>query len=396
MGHGGLRRKQMASFLKTNRSQKENTSPAIFMLMLLFFFVIPSIPILIALLEQSEETSYIGETRYELTEEGKKIFKNKEVLIAKYMEAANRYQIPWEYLGAIHMVESNLSLSMKPDLEQQVTSETPIDQIKVGPMGFLERNWVGGWGDQGENDFLAEYPDARTPLSDQGDLKNSFYETIINPKVIKQFEGLGEDGNGDGKADPYQIDDALMTAAKKLKEDGISEGKIEQALASYNQKPGYSNLVEKKAQEMSSYVRVISSSEQVPTGSVQAMIDHAYQLYYNRTINYVWGGNQYPNFDCSSWVQYMYKKHLGISLHRVTRDQVKQGTFVPRDQLMPGDLVFFADETGVYHVGMYVGDGKMIHNANSQLDMKLDSIDHGYYRQNYHSGRRYTQADSID
>lgn len=386
----------MASFLKTNRSQEEKSSPAVFILMLLFFFVVPSIPIMIALLEQpSKQPGYVGETKYEFTEEGKKIFRNKEELIAKYMKAANRYQIPWEYLGAIHMVESNLSLSMKPDFEEEVTQETLIDQIKVGPMGFLERNWVGGWGDMGTKDFLEEYPDARTPLSDQGDLKNSFYQIIIDPEVIKKYQGLGEDGNGDGQVDPYQIDDALMTAAKKLKEDGMGDGKIDQALASYNQRPGYTKLVEQKAQEISSYVKVISSSEQVPTGSVQAMIDHAYQLYYNRTINYVWGGNQYPNFDCSSWVQYMYKKHLGISLYRVTYDQVKQGTFVPRDQLMPGDLVFFADQSGVYHVGMYVGDGMMIHNANSQLDMKLDSIDHGYYRQKYHSGRRYTQADSI-
>lgn len=379
-------------------SRKNNTrlkSPSmIAWIICFFFFVIPAIPITLVLIsEQSNQMEGMpGTPSYELTEIGKEVFKGKEHLVGIYMAAANRFQVPWEYLAAIHQLESNFSLSTMPQMDEEVTADTPIEQLKVGPMGFLERNWVG-WGDN-QNDFFAEFPGAYTPRSDDGDLRNSFYPTIINLKVIDKYKGIGTDGNGDGKADPYNVEDAIFTAAKKLKQDGLSEN-MRQALTRYNNRQDYPKLVESKAQELSRSVVITSSGsalEHVPSGSVRRMLEDAYQQYKNRTINYVWGGVTFPNFDCSSWVQYMYKKHLGIQLQRVTYDQVKQGRFVPKDQLQPGDLIFFYKPSeGVYHVGMYFGNGKMIHNCCSARDLQIDSITTGYYNIRYHSARRLIQ-----
>ncbi|MCQ8189212.1 C40 family peptidase [Streptomyces rugosispiralis] len=73
---------------------------------------------------------------------------------------------------------------------------------------------------------------------------------------------------------------------------------------------------------------------------------------------YVWGATGPSSFDCSGLTQAAWKS-AGISLPRTTWDQVKAGTRVSAPQLQPGDLVFFYDD--ISHVGLYIGDGMMIH-----------------------------------
>jgi peptidoglycan DL-endopeptidase CwlO len=73
---------------------------------------------------------------------------------------------------------------------------------------------------------------------------------------------------------------------------------------------------------------------------------------------YVWGATGPSSFDCSGLTQAAWKS-AGISLPRTTWDQVKTGTRVSTSQLQPGDLVFFYDD--ISHVGLYIGDGMMIH-----------------------------------
>lgn len=92
-------------------------------------------------------------------------------------------------------------------------------------------------------------------------------------------------------------------------------------------------------------------------------------------VAYVWGGNSLANgVDCSGLVQQIYR-NLGISLPRVTYDQAKSGKQVPVSQIRPGDLVFYRPGArGPEHVGIYVGNGHVVHAANSKLGVITSNL----------------------
>lgn len=88
---------------------------------------------------------------------------------------------------------------------------------------------------------------------------------------------------------------------------------------------------------------------------------------------YVWGASGPNSWDCSSFTQAAWKA-AGVSLPRVTYDQVEVGKKVAKSDLRPGDLIFFYED--VTHVGIYVGDGQMIHASKPGDDVKYESIDY--------------------
>ncbi|RUM67515.1 MAG: hypothetical protein DSZ07_08535 [Sulfurovum sp.] len=85
---------------------------------------------------------------------------------------------------------------------------------------------------------------------------------------------------------------------------------------------------------------------------------------------YVWGGTQPKGFDCSGYVQYLYKKE-GIQIPRTALQQSKVGKDVTWQTLKKGDLLFFLTDRKrgipVTHVGMYLGNHKFIHAASRRL-----------------------------
>lgn len=103
---------------------------------------------------------------------------------------------------------------------------------------------------------------------------------------------------------------------------------------------------------------------------------------------YQWGGTGPDSYDCSGLVYSLYGK-LGISLPRVASDQSKVGIYVPKGELAYGDLVFFAkDGKNVHHVGIYVGDGYMVHAPQTGDVVKKTTITSGYYARTYYTSRR--------
>ncbi|MEU3709287.1 C40 family peptidase [Streptomyces catenulae] len=96
---------------------------------------------------------------------------------------------------------------------------------------------------------------------------------------------------------------------------------------------------------------------------------------------YVWGATGPNSYDCSGLTQAAWKA-AGVSLPRTTWDQVKVGQRVATKDLAPGDLVFFYND--ISHVGMYIGDGKMIHAPKPGASVRIESI---YYMPIYGSVR---------
>lgn len=116
----------------------------------------------------------------------------------------------------------------------------------------------------------------------------------------------------------------------------------------------------------------------------QALIDEAAKYL---GTPYVWGGTSPSGFDCSGFMQYVCSKN-GIRINRVADDQMKNGTPVSKSQLEPGDLVFFGSGSYANHVGMYVGDGMMIHSPSTGKSIMYTDITTGYYESRYIGARR--------
>lgn len=103
---------------------------------------------------------------------------------------------------------------------------------------------------------------------------------------------------------------------------------------------------------------------------------------------YVYGASGPNSFDCSGFTSYVFKLH-GVSLSRTAKGQYSNGTAVSRANLQPGDLVMFGPSaSGINHVGIYIGGGKIIHAENPSSGVTIDTINSGYYNKNYVGARR--------
>jgi peptidoglycan DL-endopeptidase CwlO len=99
---------------------------------------------------------------------------------------------------------------------------------------------------------------------------------------------------------------------------------------------------------------------------------------------YVWGGSSPGGFDCSGLVMYVYAQ-VGVYLPHNAAAQYNYGTPVSRDELQPGDLVFF---DGLGHVGIYIGGGQFIHAPHTGDVVKISSLSDSWYAATYVGARR--------
>lgn len=106
---------------------------------------------------------------------------------------------------------------------------------------------------------------------------------------------------------------------------------------------------------------------------------------------YSYGGTTTGGTDCSGLVMSLYRDVTGVKIPRTTREQVRYCTNLARNNIRPGDLVFFANGKEVSHVGLYVGNGSMIH-ASSSRGVIVSDIDSGYWARRYLTGGRVEPA----
>jgi peptidoglycan DL-endopeptidase CwlO len=99
---------------------------------------------------------------------------------------------------------------------------------------------------------------------------------------------------------------------------------------------------------------------------------------------YVWGGASPGGFDCSGFSMYVFAQ-VGVSLPHHAASQYNYGVPVSRDQLQPGDLVFF---DGLGHMGIYIGNGQFIHAPHTGDVVKISSLYDSWYAATYVGARR--------
>ncbi|NQD65069.1 lytic transglycosylase domain-containing protein [Bacillus haikouensis] len=190
----------MPTKTKKKKTPKKNKHASPFIILLIpililaIYFTINSLPI-------SNKLSLVGKEEV------------PSQYIPIYKAAEKEYGVPWNLLAAHHRVETRFS-TMK-SLISPVGAE--------GHMQFMPCTFVG-WshptcGDLGKGDIPEEQK--------------------TDPRIIEKYGGYGVDGNGDGLADPFQIEDAVFSAANYLARNGAARGEIEQAVFAYNHSDKY-------------------------------------------------------------------------------------------------------------------------------------------------------------
>ena len=190
---------------------------------------------------------------------------------------------------------------------------------------------------------------------------------------------------GDQGAEVAEIQRALAASGYDIAVDGDFGPATEAALKSYQREHGlevdglagpgvYRVLLGREFPEVSR--GMMGRNRRIISMAVQYM-----------GVPYVYGGSSPSGFDCSGFVQYVYRL-AGIHLPRTADIQYEVGMPVSKEELQPGDLVFFAgDYVNVSHVGIYMQNGAFIHASSSQ-GIAVDSLDREYRREHYVGARR--------
>ncbi|GIN41498.1 C40 family peptidase [Heyndrickxia oleronia] len=313
-----------------------------------------------------EEQSITGEGYYggEISEFGANEIPSQFIPI--YKAAQEKYGVPWNLLAAHHRVETRFS-TINP-MVSPVGAE--------GHMQFMPCTWVG-WGHPSCGGL------------GKGDIPTS---QKTDPAVIAKYGGYGVDGNGDGKADPWDIEDAIYSAASYLKANGAAEGRLRDAVFAYNRADWYVEEVLGFADQfVKGYVAVSGGSGKGGSfsGDAQKIVRTAEKWFGNSV--YVFGGGRNQGdiargrFDCSSFVHWAFAQ-MGVDLGPLTSTSTETlkhlGKPVSPSEIKPGDLVFFDTYKRDGHVGIYLGGGKFL-GSQSSTGVAIVDMTKGYWKETF-------------
>ncbi len=107
-------------------------------------------------------------------------------------------------------------------------------------------------------------------------------------------------------------------------------------------------------------------------------------------VPYVFGGNSPSSgLDCSGFIKYVFQKSMNVNLPRTAAAMAKTGQFIDKDNLKPGDLVFFNTRGFANsHVGLYIGNGKFMHAPRTGKTVEVANMNAKYWTAKYNGARR--------
>ncbi|WP_277965554.1 bifunctional lytic transglycosylase/C40 family peptidase [Streptomyces sp. AV19] len=272
--------------------------------------------------------------------------------------------------GAVGLAKGAAPADYQPMLEKWGNLCPAITPALLAAQLYTESNWD---------------PKAKSPAGALG----------LAQFIPETWAHYGVDGDGDNRSDVWNPHDAIASAATydcALAKDvkAVGGDATNNMLAAYNAGPyrvidagGIPRISETQGYVKS--IRDLEKSFARPVGRVAPSQQAAGAIYFAQEQlgkPYLWGGDGTKEdggrFDCSGLTKAAYAS-VGIELPRVANDQWNAGPHPKRDELMPGDLVFFAhnlnDPRSIHHVGLYVGGGYMINAPHTGAVNRFDKID---------------------
>ena len=125
----------------------------------------------------------------------------------------------------------------------------------------------------------------------------------------------------------------------------------------------------KLEEELAAAEKAAARAAEEAASARQNLVDYALQFVGGP---YRAGGNDpHTGVDCSGFVRYVMQHGAGISMNRSSGSQATQGHAVNSSQMQPGDLLFYSGGSGINHVAMYIGDGKIVHASTYATGIKI-------------------------
>jgi cell wall-associated NlpC family hydrolase len=163
-------------------------------------------------------------------------------------------------------------------------------------------------------------------------------------------------------------------------------------LGSLQMGPAFAQSLTESEPLPKSFASTVSSAV---VDKTETLINNAMQLI---GVRYRWGGNTpQSGLDCSGFVRYVFNDTFGFLLPRKSAQMSKVGLEIGKEELRPGDLVFFNTMRHAFsHVGIYVGDNKFIHAPSKGKAIRVDDMTKVYWVKRYNGARRVDDGHGFD
>ncbi|MCX4673667.1 bifunctional lytic transglycosylase/C40 family peptidase [Streptomyces sp. NBC_01381] len=298
------------------------------------------------------------------------------VMLAAYGSAADRIRTVrpkcsgarWSVIAGIGKVESNHAGGRK-----------------VAPDGKITPRIIGMRLDgSGAGGNTTAFPDTDGGAWDD----DTDYDRAVGPMQFlpSTWKGdSGQDGNGDGVEDPHNAFDAALGTAALLcgtgKSDLSNDTTLRKAILRYNNAGWYADKVLGFIRQYDQLAPSTSDNTAV-SGRAGDVIQAALA---QQGVPYVWGGGSTSGptgggFDCSGLMMYAFYKGAHITLPRTSQAMRSIGEGVSRSDMKPGDIIVF-NKNGWGHVGLYIGNGKMVNAPRTGKNVETTPVTTGYWTQ---------------